>query len=128
MLEIKTTYTPEESWMDNGRGTLKLGDQPGEFYPYDLLLGSLSSCFYSNLAGIFEKQKLSPAKVEIVITGEKREEIPSLLTWVHLEIRITGSVDHKKALKAVDLAAKYCSIHETLSRVATMTHKVSFIE
>ena len=126
MLEIKTVYTPEVSTLDNGRGSLRFGGEPGEFYPYDLLFGALSSCFYSTLYDVLVKKKMAIPKVEIVVTGEKREEPPTTLTWVNLDITVTGDVDEKQFLRSIQLAAKYCSIHAILSKVATMTHEVRF--
>ena len=126
MLTVKTVYTPILSTLDNGRGTVKIGSKPDEFYPYDLLLGSLSACFHSTLYDILVKKKMLIPTVEIVVTGEKRKEVPTTLTWVNLDITVIGEVDEKQILRSIDLAAKYCSIHETISKVATMTHEVHF--
>lgn len=126
MLEVKTVYTPELSTLDNGRGSVRIGSKPGEFYPYDLLLGALSACFHSTLHDILVKKKMSIPKVEIIVTGEKRKEVPTTLTWVNLDVTVIGEVDEKQFLKSIDLAAKYCSIHETISKVAKMTHEVHF--
>lgn len=126
MLEVKTVYTPELSTLDNGRGGVRIGSKPGEFYPYDLLLGALSACFHSTLHDILVKKKMSIPKVEIIVTGEKRKEVPTTLTWVNLDVTVIGEVDEKQFLKSIDLAAKYCSIHETISKVAKMTHGVHF--
>jgi len=41
-------------------------------------------------------------------------------------ITVTGDVDEKQFLRSVDLAAKYCSVHETISKVARMSHEVKF--
>lgn len=126
MLEVKTIYTPEVSTLDNGRGSVRIGGDAGEFYPYDLLLGALSACFYSTLHDVLVKKKMTIPSVEIVVTGEKREALPTTLSWVNLDITVTGKVDQKQFLRSIELAAKYCSIHATLSKVATMTHEVRF--
>jgi len=126
MLKVKTIYAPDESTLDNGRGSVKVGSKPGEFYPYDFLLGALSACFHSTLYDILVKKKMSIPTIEIVVTGEKRKEVPTTLTWVNLDITVTGEVDENQFLRSIELAAKYCSIHETISKVATMTHAVHF--
>lgn len=69
---------------------------------------------------------MSIPKVEIIVTGEKRKEVPTTLTWVNLDVTVIGEVDEKQFLKSIDLAAKYCSIHETISKVAKMTREVHF--
>ena len=126
MLQVKTVYTPELSTLDNGRGTVGIGSKPGSFYPYDLLLGALSACFHSTLYDILVKNKMPIPTVEIIVTGEKRKEVLTTLAWVKLDITVSGEVDEKKFSRFIDLAGKYCSIHETISKVATMTHEVHF--
>ena len=126
MLKIKTNYEPEQAILDTDRATLRIGSKAGEFAAYDLLLGALSACFYANLNDILEKRKEETSSIEIVVTGEKRTEVPTTLEWVNLEITVTGDVNEKQFLRSVDLAAKYCSVHETISKVAKMTHEVKF--
>ena len=126
MLKIKTNYEPEQAILDTDRATLRIGSKAGEFAAYDLLLGALSACFYANLNDILEKRKEEISSIEIVVTGEKRTEVPTTLEWVNLEITVTGDVNEKQFLRSVDLAAKYCSVHETISKVAKMTHEVKF--
>ena len=126
MLTIKTNYSPDKYTLENERAIVGIGSKPGEFYPYDLLLGALSSCFYYTLIEILEKRKVEIPIVEVIVTGEKRTEVPTTLEWVNMEITVTGKVDEKQFQRSVDLAAKYCSIHETISKVANVTHEVKF--
>lgn len=127
MLSVKTVYKPDSATLENDRGSLRLGRNQGEFYPYDLLLGALSACFYSTLHDILEKKKMTMPSVEIVVSGEKRKEVPTTLRWVKLDISVLGDVDEAHFRRSVDLAAKYCSIHETISKVAQMDHEVHFL-
>ena len=127
MLKIRTNYTPERSTLETDRAVAELGSGSGQFYPYDLLLGALSACFYSTLLDILEKRKETIPSVEIIVSGEKRTEVPTTLEWVKLDIAVTGAVNEKQFLRSVELAAKYCSIHETISKVAKMSHEVIFI-
>ena len=127
MLKIRTNYTPERSTLETDRAVAELGSGSGQFYPYDLLLGALSACFYSTLFDILEKRKETIPSVEIIVSGEKRTEVPTTLEWVKLDIAVTGPVNEKQFLRSVELAAKYCSVHETISKVAKMSHVVKFI-
>ena len=126
MLTIKTNYTPKKNTLETERAVVGIGPNPGEFFPYDLLLGALSSCFYYTLIEILEKRKEQIPSIEIIVTGDKRTEEPTTLEWVNLELIVTGAVNEKPFLRSVDLAGKYCSIHETISKVAKMTHEVNF--
>lgn len=127
MLKVKTNYTPEKYTLETDRAILRIGSNADEFFPYELLLGSLSACFFYTLIEILEKRKMEIPSVEIIVTGEKREKSPTTLEWVHLDITVTGEVDEKRFLRSVDLAGKYCSIHDTISKVAKMSHEVKFI-
>lgn len=128
MLQVTTNYAPENSTLETNRASLAIGSKTGEFYPYDLLLGALSACFYSTLHDILEKRKEQIPVIKIVVTGEKRKEVPTTLEWVNLDISVTGEVNEKQFLRSVDLAAKYCSIHETISKVAQMNQTVNFLK
>jgi len=128
MLKIKTNYGPEQSILETDRATVRIGSKAGEFAAYDLMLGVVK-CLFSLHAARHPCKKVKSGKVptiEIIVTGEKRTEVPTTLEWVNLEITVTGDVDEKQFLRSVDLAAKYCSVHETISKVARMSHEVKF--
>jgi putative redox protein len=127
MLKINTSYKSNGYTLETDRAIVKIGSKEGELFPYDMLLGALSSCFYYTLLEILEKRKSDIPDIEIIVTGDKREKVPTTLEWVNLDITVYGNVDEAQFLRFVDLAAKYCSIHETISKVATMTHNVHFI-
>ncbi|HBO34127.1 MAG TPA: hypothetical protein DD636_05230 [Anaerolineaceae bacterium] len=127
MLKINTSYKSKGYTLETDRAIVKIGSKEGELFPYDMLLGALSSCFYYTLLEILEKRKSDIPDIEIIVTGDKREKVPTTLEWVNLDITVYGNVDEAQFLRFVDLAAKYCSIHETISKVATMTHNVHFI-
>ncbi|MFW5865062.1 MAG: OsmC family protein, partial [Candidatus Izemoplasmataceae bacterium] len=62
------------------------------------------------------------------ITGVKREEVPTWLKEVTVNVVITGATEEKQNafLKAMQLATEYCSVYQTLSHVAKMETNVSF--
>lgn len=125
MITNKTVYQGYKAVTTNGKAEYQVfGDG---FAPYDYLLAALSSCFYDTFLNVLEKKKLTPEKVEITATGQKREEVPSTLEWTDLKIVVFGDLDQNQIEKAADLAAKYCSIHETISKVSKMTHSVEII-
>lgn len=114
-------------------GTLKaaktsaaIGSKEGELAPYDMLLGALGSCFYATFAGVAKKMRLEYQGVSIEIHGVKREEIPPTLTTVDMVLTIHGAQDEKGFDRAAELAGKYCSIHETISKVAQIRTELRF--
>ena len=96
----------------------------GKMAPYDLLLGALGGCFYSTFLGIAEKMRLEFAGAALSIHGVKREEVPTTLKTVEMTFTIRGAKAEKGFRRAAELASKYCSVHETLSRVAEMSLQV----
>ena len=125
MLSIKTVYNKDGKVVDNERAKLPIGSRVGQFLPYDMLFGALSSCLYYTFSDVIEKKRLVVDEVEITVTGEKREETPTTLTWVKILVEIKSEADPVQLKKSVDLACKYCSIHETIKQVAEITHEVS---
>ncbi|MCK9246456.1 MAG: OsmC family protein [Anaerolineaceae bacterium] len=126
MLKVKTTYTPHNFTLETDRAILKFGSKEGEFFPYDLFLGSLSSCFYYTLAEIYAKRKMATPAMEIIVSGDKRRDVPTTLEWVEMEITVFDEVDEGQFSRFADLASKYCSIHATIGQVAEISHKINF--
>lgn len=107
-------------------GTVKLGNQNGGLQPYHLLYGALGSCFYATFLGIVKKKRLSFDKATLEITGTKRDEVPPTLSDVAISMVIFNPSDEKQFIKSAELGAKYCSIHETVSKVANIKLDVVF--
>ncbi len=108
-------------------GKVKIGIEKGELAPYDMLLGSLATCLYSTFLDVIEKKRITFDESTVIVEGEKRKEIPATLEWVKVVIEISNVSNEKGVLKAAELAEKYCSIYETISKVAEMSLEVKFI-
>lgn len=107
--------------------TVDIGTEKGSLAPYDMLLGALASCYYSTFLDVTVKKRISFDKAEIIVTGEKREEIPTTLKWVNLDIKIHGAKSQNGIIKAGEMAAKYCSVYQTIAHVADMKWSISFV-
>ncbi|HZK28925.1 MAG TPA: OsmC family protein [Clostridia bacterium] len=130
MAHIHTIFEPRYHGVVHGkRASLVLGPDANEFGPYDLVLAGLSGCFYVTFLGITGKMQLSYDEVTIDITGTHREEPPTLLSHVLLDIIVKGAgLEREKHFnRAVEVASKYCSVFQTLSRVAEMETKLTLI-
>ena len=91
-----------------------------------MLYGALASCLYATFMGILIKKKIEITECRIEVDGEKREEIPTTLKWVHLAVTIKGTDKEEQVRKSFDLACKYCSIYTTISQVAEMSWDIKF--
>jgi len=107
--------------------SVPVGIQEGQLRPYDMFLGALASCLYSTFLDVVEKKKITFDESNVIVTGEKREEIPMTLKWVKVIIEVKGASQEKGVLRAAELAEKYCSVYETISKVADMDLEVRFI-
>lgn len=123
----------EFSWTNEFRGTLEtntgvldLGTEQGEFKPYQLLFGSLGSCFYSTFLGIVKKKRLEFSGAKMEISGRKREKAPTTLEHVLIRLTLINPSNEIQFLKSAELAGEYCSIHQTIAQVADIDLEVSF--
>src|SRR5690606_29436370 len=107
-------------------GTVKLGNQEHGVKPYHLLFGSIASCFYATFLSVANKMRLTFTDVAIEVSGNKRDEAVATLDYVKIEMVVYNGSDETKLNKAADLGAKFCSIHETVSKVANIELIVKF--
>ena len=113
-------------------GTLNATDQVAVgatgLKPYEMVLGGLGACLNYTFQDVLDKMRTSVGGVDYDITGIKRDEVPTLLKEVIVNVTVSG-VDEskqKKVEKAWHKATEYCSMYETLSRVATMKPSLTF--
>ena len=113
--------------METPTGKVTLGDQEQGIYPYHLLFGALGSCFYSTFLSIATKKRLTFDKAIVEVSGNKGigKEV-NLLEKVTVKLTITNPSNEKGLNRSAELGAKFCSIHETISRVAEIDLIVYF--
>lgn len=115
-----------EGELKTARAGAAIGMGDGQLRPYDMLLGALGACYYSTFVDIAKKMRLEYEGASIDISGVKRQEVPTTLATVDMVFTIRGVSDQKTFRRAADLAAKYCSVHETVSKVADIRLDVRF--
>jgi len=112
--------------LDVPKGKVPIGVEEGTVEPYDLLFGALASCLYATFLDVAEKKKIGFESARIEVTGEKRTEVPTVLTWVDTKMIIKGAEKEAGLEKSYELATKYCSIYQTIAQVAEMSWSVEF--
>lgn len=110
--------------MEVKNGKINLGE--GAISPYNLLLGALGGCLYHTFIEIVQKKRLTFDGVEMEISGNKREEVPTTLEKAHIKFIIKNASNEKQFTKSVELAEQYCSIHATVSKVADISLELIF--
>lgn len=113
--------------MSSPTAGLKIGRQEGGFMPYHLLFGALGSCFYATFLSIVEKKRLSFSRAEIEISGTHRAGKVATLEKVLIDFKIYGASDEAQFTRSAELGAEYCSIHKTISQVADIRLKITFL-
>jgi putative redox protein len=114
--------------MESPTGKIKIGDEENGMYPYHMLFGALGSCFYATFLSIAKKKRLSFDKAEVEVSGNKGIGLEvNLLEYVKIKMVITNPSNEKQLLRSAELGTKFCSIHETISKVAKIDLIVDFI-
>jgi putative redox protein len=113
--------------MTSPSGRVVLGSQPDGIAPYHLLYGALGSCFYATFLSVANKKQLVFKDANLEISGVKRDTVPATLESVKIVFTIRGGQDEAQLKTSAELGAKYCSIHETISQVATIDLVVNFV-
>lgn len=126
----------EVSFKDGFKGIAKapqaeiaVGVDKGEVLPYDMLFGALASCLYATFMDVVEKKKITYDTCTVRVSGEKRSVVPATLEWVNVVFEIEGLLNGKEkgVVKSAELATKYCSIYQTIGKVAKMSFEVKVL-
>ena len=112
--------------MTSPTSTVVIGSQPNGAMPYHLLFGALASCFYSTFLSVANKKRLTFSRVNLTVNGTKRDQTPPTLTEVIIDMEIINGSDQEGLMKSVELGEQYCSIHETIAKVAQIKTNVVF--
>lgn len=112
--------------LEGARAKTPIGITGESFVPYELLYGALGSCVHSTFMGIAKKMRLTYTNMNYEITGEKRNEIPAFLKDVWMKITVENASDEAKMTKAINLGTEYCSIFNTLKKVAEMHVEIEY--
>ncbi|TJZ60580.1 OsmC family protein [Sphingobacterium olei] len=97
-------------------GSESIGGEGKGVRPMELILMALGSCSVFDLTTILQKQRQEIEDIEVVVEGQRRDEIPNIFTSIHINFVLKGQIDEVKAHKAAELAVKkYCSVHDMLA-------------
>ena len=126
--EVKIEFTNRfEGDLIAPNAVVKIGEGEGKVAPYDMLLGALGSCLYATFLDIMRKKRIGFEKLEMVITGEKRSEVPTTLMWVKVAVKIFAPQKENGVERSFKLATEYCSVYQTISQVAEMSYELKIV-
>lgn len=96
--------------------------------PMELVLMALAACTATDVVIILEKKRQKMQSLEVVCSGERATEPPTV--WVKLEIlfRLRGELDDAAVKHAVTLSEeKYCSVAATLEKTAKLSWRYEIL-
>jgi putative redox protein len=92
--------------------------------PMEMLLGALGACTSVDVVMILAKKRQKLTSLEVVITGERASEPPSVWTKIEMVYRLAGTLEDKAVRDAIELSQfKYCSVAAMLRKTAEITYR-----
>jgi putative redox protein len=90
--------------------------------PSDLLPLGLAACTAYDVVVILHKQRQDLRALEIELTTEQESDAPFAFTSIHMHFVLTGTIDERKADRAIALSEeKYCSVAATIRPTVALT-------
>ncbi len=96
--------------------------------PMELVLIALGACTATDVVIILEKKRIKLESLEVICSGERAADPPTV--WKKLEIlyRVRGKVDEGAARHAIELSEeKYCSVAAMLKKTASITWRLEIL-
>ncbi len=93
--------------------------------PSDLLPISLAACTAYDVIEILRKQRQDLRELQVIVTSVQDPDPPWTFRSIHMRFVVGGTVEERKAERAVALAeSRYCAVAATLRPVVALTHDV----
>jgi putative redox protein len=96
--------------------------------PMEMLLGALGACTSVDVVMILAKKRQRLTSLEVVITGERASEPPTVWTKIEMVYRLAGDLEDKAVRDAIELSqSKYCSVAAMLRKTAEITYRFEIV-
>ena len=108
--------------IDSDRSSIKA---PG---PMELVLLALGACTATDVAVILQKKRQKLESLEVICSGERAAEPPTVWTKLELLYRLRGQLDEAAVKHAIQLSEdKYCSVAAMLKKTATVSWRYEIL-
>lgn len=96
--------------------------------PMDMLLGALGACTATDVVIILGKKRQKLESLEVVVSGERATESPTVWTKLEIVYRLRGALDEKAVRDAVELSEKkYCGVAAMLRKTAAISFRYEIL-
>src|SRR6267378_4271132 len=119
---VATSPSGHAMTIDSDRASNKA---PG---PMELLLLALGACTATDVVLILEKKRQKLDSLEVICSGERAAEPPTVWTKLELLYRFRGQLDDAAVKHAIQLSEdKYCSVAAMLRKTATLSWRYEIL-
>jgi putative redox protein len=96
--------------------------------PMELLLLALGACTATDIVIILEKKRQNLESLEVICSGERAAEPPTVWTRVEMLYRLRGQLDDAAVKHAIQLSEdKYCSVAAMLRKTAALSWRYEIL-
>ena len=96
--------------------------------PMELVLLALGACTATDVAVILQKKRQKLESLEVICSGERAAEPPTVWTKLELLYRLRGQLDEAAVKHAIQLSEdKYCSVAAMLKKTATVSWRYEIL-
>jgi putative redox protein len=96
--------------------------------PMELVLMALGACTATDVVLILEKKRQKLQSLEVICSGERAAEPPTVWTKLEIFYRLRGRLEETAVKRAIELSEeKYCSVSAMLQKTAQLTWRYEIL-
>ncbi len=96
--------------------------------PMELVLMALGACTATDVVIVLEKKRQKLESLEVLCSGERATEPPTVWTKLEILYRLRGQLDEAAVKHAIELSEnKYCSIAAMLKKTASLSWRYEIL-
>jgi putative redox protein len=94
----------------------------------ELVLLALGACTATDVVTILEKKRQKLESLEVICSGERAAEPPTVWTKLEILYRLRGQLDDAAVKRAIQLSEeKYCSVSAMLRKTAALSWRYEIL-
>ena len=96
--------------------------------PMELVLMALGACTATDIVIVLKKKRQKLDGLEVICSGERAAEPPTVWTKLELVYRLRGELDDAAVKRAIELSEeKYCSVAAMLKKTAKISWRYEIV-
>jgi putative redox protein len=96
--------------------------------PMEMVLMALGVCTATDVVIVLEKKRQKLAALEVICSGERAENAPTVWTKLEILYRLHGTLEENAVKHAIQLSEdKYCSVAAMLKKTAKLSWRYEIL-